>query len=169
MLHPEIILAASQDALSFDLSKGIRTLNLYRPTTKEKLNGIYMRDGIWVPGAYESICHILRDVKANTAIRMDPKLIAILDWVQRYLGSHGYKQPIHITSGYRSPKTNAKIEGAAKNSQHIKGRAIDIVIPGLSAAYLGTLMRWLAQGGVGTYDKRGFVHIDTGTVRAWRG
>lgn len=168
-LLPAENLLAAYPSLSFDLSKGIRTLNLYRPATKEKLNGVYMREGVWVPGAYERICHFLRDVKENLAVQMDPTLIAILDWVQRYLLSYGYKQPIHITSGYRSPRTNSKLEGAAKNSQHLHGKAVDIVIPGVSATYVGELMRWLSQGGVGTYDKRGFVHIDTGTVRAWRG
>ena len=49
------------------------------------------------------------------------------------------------------------------------GKAIDVRIPGVSAEYLGKLMRWLSRGGVGVYDNRNFVHIDTGRVRTWRG
>lgn len=149
------------------MSKGARTINLYRPATGERISGMYMHNGVWVEGAYEKICLILRDAQANSAVQMDHRLIAILDWVQRYLASHGYTQPVQITSGYRSPKTNAATEGAAKNSQHTQGRALDFAIPGVSAAYLGKLLNWLAQGGVGTYISKGFVHVDTGNVRSW--
>lgn len=37
-----------------------------------------------------------------------------------------YGKPIHITSGYRCEAQNKKI-GGAKNSNHVKGNAIDIV------------------------------------------
>jgi len=39
--------------------------------------------------------------------------------------------PIHVTSGYRSPEVNARI-GGSNRSQHPKGEASDIVIPGLT-------------------------------------
>lgn len=169
VLMPFTQASADANGLGFDLSKGVRTLNLIRSSTKEKLQGMYMENGQWLPGAYENICHIMRDVRAEEVVAMDHKLIAVLDWVQRYLAVNGYTQPIYITSGYRSPKTNSVTEGAAKNSQHTLGKAIDLTIPGLSPAYLGKLMKWLSQGGVGTYDKRGFVHVDTGDVRSWRG
>jgi zinc D-Ala-D-Ala carboxypeptidase len=35
-----------------------------------------------------------------------------------------------VTSGYRSPKLNSAI-GGAKDSQHTKGEAADIIVPGL--------------------------------------
>jgi uncharacterized protein YcbK (DUF882 family) len=85
------------------------------------------------------------------------------------LAQYGYKQPLQILSGYRSPQTNENTEGAAKASQHMLGKAIDVRIPGVSAEYLGKLMRWLSRGGVGVYDNRNFVHIDTGRVRTWHG
>ncbi len=36
------------------------------------------------------------------------------------------KQPLHISSGYRSPQLNAAI-GGSTNSQHMEGKAADIV------------------------------------------
>ena len=169
LLLPFSQASADSAGLGFDLSNGTRTLNLVRPQSGETLRGIYMKDGVWVEGAYNRICYLMRDVKGGVTVKMDPQLIAILDWVQRYLAKHGYTQPIQLTSGYRGQKTNAALEGAAKNSLHMEGRAMDLIIPGLSADYLGRLMKWLSQGGVGTYDSRGFVHVDTGRIRAWRG
>lgn len=40
-------------------------------------------------------------------------------------------QPIHITSGYRSPDLNAAI-GGSKTSAHMRGLAADFVVPGMS-------------------------------------
>jgi len=40
-------------------------------------------------------------------------------------------RPIMITSGYRSPKLNRAIGGSPR-SQHCRGEAADIVIPGMS-------------------------------------
>lgn len=155
--------------LGFDLSKGSRVLSLIRPETKEKLNIEYMRDGKWMGESYNYLCWMFRDIHVNKHVAMDHNLIAILDWVQWYLKQFGYDRPLQILSGYRSPWTNARTEGAAKNSQHLYGKAIDLRIPGVSTEYLGRLLQWLSQGGVGVYASDGFVHIDTGSVRAWRG
>lgn len=42
-------------------------------------------------------------------------------------------KPIRISSGYRSPKTNAKV-GGAKNSQHLTGQAADLEAIGYTNA-----------------------------------
>jgi zinc D-Ala-D-Ala carboxypeptidase len=39
--------------------------------------------------------------------------------------------PVHVNSGYRSPKVNAAV-GGARNSQHVTGEAVDIEVPGVS-------------------------------------
>lgn len=38
-------------------------------------------------------------------------------------------RPIHISSGFRCPKLNMRVGGAA-TSQHTKGQAVDITVPG---------------------------------------
>ena len=160
---------ASVKPMNIDITRGARQLYLERPATDEQLNLVYLVDGQWAPDAYSRLCWLMRDTRANEITQMDPKLIAILDWIQDYLADYGYTQPIQITSGYRSPKTNAATEGAAKNSQHVLGKALDIHIPGLPTSYLGELLKWLSQGGVGVYQGKNFVHLDTGSVRSWTG
>lgn len=160
---------AQASNLGLDLTRGSRVLDLYRPETGEKLQLEYLRDGQWQHRSYEYLCWLMRDIHVNKPEAMDYNLIAILDWIQWYLRQYGYTQPLQILSGYRSPETNEKTEGAAKQSQHLLGKAIDIRIPGLSAEYLGKLVQWLSRGGVGVYHNKNFVHIDTGSVRTWRG
>ena len=72
-------------------------------------------------------------------------------------------EPIKINSAYRSKKYNASI-GGVKNSQHIKGKAADIVVKGMTTTdlYL-TIERlinfgYMKQGGLGLY--KNFVHYD---------
>lgn len=48
--------------------------------------------------------------------------------------------PLHITSGYRSPKLNKKIRGS-KRSAHMDGRAADIFAPGKTARELALLIQ----------------------------
>lgn len=158
--------AHAQDP-ELDFTHGSRTLHLLRPATGERLALEYMRDGVWTPDAYTRLCWLLRDVQAGQHVRMDPTLIAILDWTQRYLARYGYTQPLHILSGFRTLHTNQGTEGAAKNSLHLYGKAVDFYLPGLSTTYLGKLMAWLSQGGVGIYARRGFVHVDTGSFKIW--
>lgn len=38
-------------------------------------------------------------------------------------------KPLTILSAYRSPSYNARVPGAARNSQHVQGRALDLTPP----------------------------------------
>lgn len=79
--------------------------------------------------------------------------------------------PIKINSAYRSPLHNKKI-GGVRNSQHITGKAVDIVAKGITTNYLAFKINELIikgkmlEGGVGIYDT--FVHYDIrGTKARW--
>ncbi len=49
----------------------------------------------------------------------------------------------------------------------MKGRAIDIYVPGGSLAALRRTALALKRGGVGYYPRNGFVHLDVGPIRYW--
>jgi len=74
-----------------------------------------------------------------------------------------FQKPIQINSGYRSPNWNAKI-GGAENSQHLLGKAADIVIEGISPEEVADAIEFLIdtsmmkQGGLGRY--KDFTHYD---------
>jgi len=87
------------------------------------------------------------------------KLTRNLEVIREHFGN----VPIKINSGWRSPAHNAKI-GGVKNSQHVKGKAADIVIKGFTprqiAAELEKLIeaKKISQGGIGVYPN--FLHYD---------
>jgi zinc D-Ala-D-Ala carboxypeptidase len=51
-----------------------------------------------------------------------------------------FGKPVYINSGYRCPALNAAVGGAG-NSQHCKGEAIDMEIPGMANADLAKWVR----------------------------
>ena len=94
-----------------------------------------------------------------------------LQILRNYIG-----KPITINSGYRSEEYNASIKGSSKKSQHVMGRAADIVVKGMSPLAVHTTIELLIekgdmlQGGLGLYEKKGFVHYDIrGTKARWDG
>ncbi|MGI9815505.1 YcbK family protein [Pseudomonas aeruginosa] len=111
---------------------------------------------------------ILRDVKFKSTVRMSPKLLDLLYLIQVWLRINRLPYKILVNSGYRTPQHNSKLEGAAKQSLHIKAMAADIRIPGLSVDNLGKLAQAIGVGGVGFYPTKGFIHVDVGKVRTWR-
>lgn len=52
--------------------------------------------------------------------RMDADVLQMIDKARAIFG-----KPIHITSGYRTPAHNEKVDGK-KNSSHLRGFAIDL-------------------------------------------
>jgi len=144
-----------------------RRLHLKRVSTGEEVNVVYWANGKIVEDGYKQLSWIMRDVKANEATNMDVRLFDLLYAIQSWVGYYGYKYPLMITSGYRSPKTNKTTEGAAKNSMHLQGKATDFYIPNLPWQYVGRLAATYGAGGVGFYPGQSFIHVDTGRVRYW--
>ena len=98
------------------------------------------------------------------------KLCACLEQIRAAFGG----RPVKITSGLRSPAHNAAVGGVA-DSQHVKARAADIVIAGVSPRDVAGFARTLAGlGGVGLYVEDGFTHCDVrdrsgGPLAYWEG
>jgi uncharacterized protein YcbK (DUF882 family) len=148
-----------------------RELHLQREATNERIKAVYWRDGKLVPEGYWAICNLLRDVRAKMMTYMDPASMDILRGILGYYEAWNWNYPIIIMSGYRTPATNAALskEGAAKNSMHLYGKAVDLRMQGIPVAHLAQLGLHFQRGGVGFYPQRGFVHLDTGRIRSWRG
>lgn len=86
---------------------------------------------------------------------------------------HASGGTIHIISGYRTEKHNKRV-GGASSSQHLTGRAVDMMSKEMSALKLGALIetliaeKMIPDGGLGVY--RNWIHYDQRGSRArWRG
>lgn len=146
-----------------------RTLWLKRPASGEEGRFVYWMNGEYQRDGYRDVCYLLRDVKANQTVAMDPVLLDILRGIQGWFEAAGIQRPIVLNSGYRSVRTNNATEGAARTSQHVAGKAADIWIPDVPADYLARLATYLQGGGVGFYPSKEFIHVDSGRLRSWRG
>jgi hypothetical protein len=73
-----------------------------------------------------------------------------------------------ITSSYRTPVQNAQVQGSA-NSQHIQGKALDLIFPGVDPAKVIAAAEQLQAKGLALQYPTGAVHIDTrdGPIARW--
>jgi uncharacterized protein YcbK (DUF882 family) len=116
---------------------------------------------------YLQLCWALRDVQADRVFPIDHGLLDVLAALQAWLARSGVQAPLEIHSGYRTLKTNEKLEGAALDSRHLLGKAADVTVPGVKNLKLAGMASVLGRGGTGLYPGRNFVHIDTGSERVW--
>lgn len=65
-----------------------------------------------------------------------------------------------ITSSYRTPVQNAQAQGV-QNSQHIQGKALDLVFPGVDPVKVIGVAESLGAKGLALQWPTGSVHIDT--------
>jgi uncharacterized protein YcbK (DUF882 family) len=145
-----------------------KTLRLVNQHTGEsgrftfKYDGNYVREELW------RLYWLLRDHRQEEMHHIDIGLLEQLYHIQVLTGS---RQPIQLYSGYRTPRTNAMLASidseVAKDSFHMRGQAIDISMPDVEFACMRKAAIALQAGGVGSYPRSGFVHLDTGPVRQW--
>ncbi len=145
-----------------------KSMSFHSLHTGENLEITYWVDGAYVSEALEKVNYILRDWRANEIHPIDPSLLDYLFDLRRAMDSMA---PFHVISGYRSSKSNEMLRkqspGVAKNSLHLRGRAIDVSLPGRDLAKLRKTAVAMRRGGVGFYPALGFVHVDTGRFRTW--
>ncbi|MBN9310710.1 MAG: DUF882 domain-containing protein [Devosia sp.] len=150
--------------------QGDRTLWLHHTHTGETARFTFKRNGKYDQAVLRQMNVFLADWRTKEPTKMDPALFDLLWEVYQEVGA---SQPYNIVSSYRSPKTNAmlraKSSGVAENSQHMRGKAMDVFIPGVNLSKLRATAMKHQVGGVGFYPTSGspFVHMDTGNVRAW--
>ena len=155
----------TQDAAAFGET---RTLSFLHTHTQERLTVTFRRNGRFDEQALSQLNWFLRDWRVEKPAQMDPRLFDILWEIYQESGS---SQPINIISAYRSPETNSALRrrssGVADNSQHMLGKAMDIRLPDVETGRLRAIAMKKQYGGVGYYPSSAFVHVDTGSVRAW--
>jgi uncharacterized protein YcbK (DUF882 family) len=93
--------------------------------------------------------HVLREPSTGNEHPIDPRVLDLVYRVQTHFGAH----EIRIISGYRTPRKNG-------TSNHGKGRAIDLVVPGATDEEVAKFAREQGFVGVGVYPRSGFVHLD---------
>jgi uncharacterized protein YcbK (DUF882 family) len=146
-----------------------RSISVYNTHTGDVLKKIvYWEQGTYIPEALNIINYTLRDHRTEEVHKIDPKLVDLMAELSRKIGT---RHPFEIVSGYRSLETNNKLlktsNKVAKNSYHIKGKAVDLYLPNIPLKKLHQAAISMRKGGVGYYPKSGFIHIDTGRVRRW--
>ena len=144
-----------------------RRLRLYRPQLNKTIDVVYWQNGALDWAGYKEICYLFQDHRQQAAATIDIKLLDLLCAMQAWTTYYGFDRPIQLNSDYRTQQTNRILEGAARNSMHLQGRAADVVFPELPVSYVGKLAQHYSGGGVGFYPQSNFVHIDTGRVRTW--
>ncbi len=80
---------------------------------------------------------------------VDPRTLGLIYRIQR----HFSVPEIRVVSGYRVPKPGSR-------SNHGKGRAIDLIVPGVPDEEVARFAREMGFTGVGVYPTSQFVHVD---------
>jgi hypothetical protein len=89
----------------------------------------------------------LADKHTHATHPIEPRLLDLV-----YQAALHFKAPfVHVVSGYRQDDGN---------SRHAQGRAVDLVLPGVSDKQLAAHLRTQGFVGVGVYSRSGFVHLD---------
>lgn len=90
-------------------------------------------------------------------VKIDSDLVVLLQQIRDY-----FAKPITINSAYRTASYNAQV-GGSSHSQHVLGKAADIVVQGLTPLALAQYVEFTAAGGIGLYTT--FTHVDTRSNR----
>jgi len=151
----------------------VRSIEMFNIHTGKRIKTVYYENGEYDIDAMNEIYDLMADYRAHEVMQIDNQLIDLLHYIQKYSGG----MPIELLSGYRSPQTNYELRkhhrGVAKHSYHTLGKAADIRIPKLPLHTLRRIALHLSdyykKGGVGYYPRSGFVHVDVGPLRRWRG
>ncbi|MCU7800905.1 MAG: DUF882 domain-containing protein [gamma proteobacterium symbiont of Lucinoma myriamae] len=148
--------------------KNQRELSFYHTHTGNKLSIIYHNGDSHIISALHKINQFLGDFRTGEIHDIDIRLLDALYLLQQ---KTGVENNFEVISGYRSPKTNAKLHsksnGVAKRSLHMQGKAIDIRLNGVNTKVLRDTAIAMKVGGVGYYRRSDFIHLDTGRVRYW--
>ena len=148
----------------------IRSLNIISRRTGERFKGVCCIDNKYIPEVLEEINFVMRDWRRNEIKAIDRRTIDIIAASHNLLDTD---EPYTLLSGYRSAKTNAMLRrrsrSVARHSLHMTGQAADVRLSSRSVKQVYRAAAKCSGGGVGRYYRSGFVHMDCGPIRRWRG
>ena len=105
-------------------------------------------EGGFASADLDRVAHLLR-AAGGEEHPVDPRTLALVYRIQVHFGV----PELRVVSGYRVPKPGS-------HSNHGKGRAIDLVVPGVADEEVARFARGLGFVGVGVYPTSQFVHVD---------
>jgi uncharacterized protein YcbK (DUF882 family) len=105
-------------------------------------------DGGFAAADLDRAAHLLRAMSGDEH-PVDPRTLSLVYRIQ----THFEVSEIRVVSGYRVPKPGSR-------SNHGKGRAMDIVVPGIPDENVAQFVRDMGFVGVGVYPASQFLHVD---------
>jgi uncharacterized protein YcbK (DUF882 family) len=96
----------------------------------------------------DRLAHLLRAATGDEH-PLDPRTMALVYRIETHFGA----PEIRVVSGYRVPRPGSR-------SNHGKGRAMDMVVPGVADEEVARFVREMGFVGVGVYPTSQFVHVD---------
>lgn len=139
------------EADTIELYQGIHTYSL-----KESGDKTFLIDG----ARSNFKVREFRCKDGSDSILLDSELVKILQAVRNHFG-----RAVSVTSAYRTESHNRKVGGAA-SSYHVRGRAADFTVTGVSNREVACYLEKAGVKGIGFYNYTGgFVHADTRTEK----
>ena len=105
-------------------------------------------DGAFCAVDLDRVAHLLRAATGDEH-PVDPRTLGLVYRIQM----HFAVPEIRVVSGYRVPRPGSR-------SNHGKGRAVDLVVPGVPDEEVARFVREMGFVGVGVYPTSQFVHVD---------
>jgi len=143
-------------------------LHIYNYHLDDYVPLTYREDGKYSQGGLKAVEQAMRSRGDGKTHKIDIGLIELMDHLQ----DHFEAETIEVISGYRSPAYNKTLRmngrGAASESLHMQGTAVDLHIDEVSEEALFDYVKKLGLGGAGLYPRYAFVHADVGPRRTWQ-
>jgi uncharacterized protein YcbK (DUF882 family) len=129
---------------------GRATLSLFALNTNERVEVVpQAAEGGFADVDLERVAHFMREPSTGLEHPIHPRLLDLIYRIESHFGV----AEIRMLSGYRSPR-------AGRASNHGRGRAMDLIVPGHTDEEVARFVRDQGFTGVGVYPTSGFVHVD---------
>ena len=164
----KISLPVSKHSAKHSAKHSYLNLKLYNPNIGEIIYIRFLKsEGLSNTDLFK-LDRFFRDFRENKTVKIDRNLYLKLAEIFSFFKNAKY---IVINSAYRTENTQLELKklgySPARKSLHLKGKAIDFHINGVSNKAVYDYCFSEKIGGIGYYPKLGHIHIDTGRFRVW--